>query len=65
MAGEKVSIVTNWEVERVGSRAEVILYGRAQCKQASEDMVLLLINVLKREESARATISLKEGASSD
>ena len=24
-AGEKVSIVTNWEVERVGSRAEVIL----------------------------------------
>ena len=30
-AGEKVSIVTNWEVERVGSRAEVILDGRAQC----------------------------------
>ena len=23
-AGEKVSIVTNWEVERVGSRAQVI-----------------------------------------
>ena len=29
-AGEKVSIVTNWKVERVGSRAEVILDGRAQ-----------------------------------
>ena len=39
--GEKVSIVTNWEVERVGSRAEVILDGRAQCTQASEDMVLV------------------------
>jgi len=65
MAGEKVSIVSNWEVERVGSRAEVILDGRAQCSQASEDMVWLLINVLKREESAGAAISLKEGASSD
>ena len=38
-AGEKVSIVTNWEVERVGSRAEVILDGRVQCTQAFEDMV--------------------------
>jgi len=40
-AGKKVSIVTNWEVERVGSRADVILDGRAQCRptQASEDMV--------------------------
>jgi len=28
-AEEKVSIVTNWEVERVGTRAEVILDGRA------------------------------------
>ena len=33
-AGEKVSIVTNWEVERVGSRTEVILDGRAQYTQA-------------------------------
>ena len=38
-AGEKVSIVTNWEVERVGSRAEVIRDGGAQCTQASADMV--------------------------
>jgi len=38
-AGEKVSIVTNWEAERVGSRAEVILDGRAQCTHASEDMI--------------------------
>jgi len=38
-AGEKVSIVTNWEVERVGSKAEVILNGRAECTQASEDMI--------------------------
>ena len=38
-AGENVSIVTNWEVERVESRTEVILDGRAQCPQASEDMV--------------------------
>jgi len=38
-AGEKVSIVTNWEIERVGSRAKVILDGRALCTQASEDMV--------------------------
>ena len=30
MAGEKVSIVTNWEVERVGSRAEVILSGAGE-----------------------------------
>ena len=27
-AGEKVSIITNWEVERVVSRPEVILDGR-------------------------------------
>jgi len=38
-AGQRVSSVTNWEVERVGSRAEVILDGKAQCTQASEDMV--------------------------
>lgn len=37
--GEKVSIVSNWEVKRVGSRAKVILDGRALCTQASEDMV--------------------------
>jgi len=38
-AGEKVSIVTNWELKRVWSRAKVILDGRAQCTQASEDMI--------------------------
>ena len=38
-AGEKVFIVTDWEVERVGSRAEVIPDGRPQCTRASEDMV--------------------------
>jgi len=38
-AGKKVSIVTNWEIERVGSRAKMILDGRALCTQASEDMV--------------------------
>lgn len=32
--GEKDFIVTNWEVETMGSRAEVILGGRAQCTQA-------------------------------
>ena len=29
-AGEKVSVVTNWEVERVGLRAQVILGGRSE-----------------------------------
>ena len=38
-AGEKVSIVTNWELERVGSKAEVILDGRMQCTHASDNMV--------------------------
>src|SRR6218665_614433 len=47
-AGEKVSIVTNWEVERVGSRAEVILDGKAQCTQASVDMVLVADYFFKR-----------------
>jgi len=30
---QKVSFVTGWKVERVGSRAQVILDGRAECAQ--------------------------------
>jgi len=36
----------------------------AQCTQASKDMVRVADYCLKREESACAAISLKEGASS-
>ena len=35
-AGQEVSIVTNWEVEKVGSRAQVVLDGSAQCTQTSK-----------------------------
>ena len=38
-AGKEVSIVTDWEVERVRSRAEMILDDWMKCTQASEDMV--------------------------
>ena len=45
---EKVSIVTDWEVERVGSPEQVILDGRAQCTQVSEDVVRVDDHCLKK-----------------
>ena len=36
MTRQKVSF--GWKVERVGSRTQVVLDGRAECEQVSEDM---------------------------
>ena len=55
-AGEKVSIVTNWEVERVRSRAKLYwMVGRSVHKLLRTWLGLLII-VLKREQSAGAAI---------